>query len=90
MGLLCLKALKAADASGRKTAAISVRIVDLFTVKPVDRETLLECAQATKKLILTVEDHYPEGGIGEAVMAALADTDIKVVSLAVRELPAVR
>ncbi|AXA35800.1 MAG: transketolase [Candidatus Hydrogenedentota bacterium] len=84
-GVTLFEALKAADALQKD--GISVRIVDLFTVKPVDRETLLECAQATKKLILTVEDHYPEGGIGEAVMAALADTDIKVVSLAVRELP---
>lgn len=84
-GVTLFEALKAADALSKR--GIGVRIVDIFSVKPVDRETLLECARATKNLILTVEDHYAEGGIGEAVAAALADSAVRVERLAVRELP---
>ena len=52
------EALKAADMSG-----VNVRVVDIFSVKPVDTETLKQCAEETKGNILVVEDHYPEGGI---------------------------
>jgi transketolase len=65
---------------------INIRVVDLYSVKPVDATTLLKAAQATKALI-TVEDHYPAGGIGEAVMAALAPNPVKVYSLAVTKKP---
>jgi transketolase len=64
-----------------------VRVLDPFTIKPLDREALIAHATVCGNRILTVEDHYPEGGIGEAIAAALADTDIRVHGLAIRELP---
>ncbi|CAF2912011.1 unnamed protein product [Rotaria sp. Silwood2] len=65
----------------------AVRIIDVFTVKPIDRDTILKSVNATHNRLLVVEDHYPEGGLGEAVMAALADqTNIKIAHLAVREV----
>jgi len=65
---------------------ISIRVIDLYSIKPVDAATLDEAAKATKSII-TVEDHYPEGGLGEAVKSALALTAIPVHSLAVRKKP---
>lgn len=65
----------------------AVRVIDLFTVKPIDRDTILKSAKATHNRVLVVEDHYYEGGLGEAVMAALADqADITVTHLAVPEV----
>ncbi len=65
---------------------ISIRVIDLYSVKPVDVETLKKAAEHTSALI-TVEDHYPEGGLGEAVISALADAATPVYTLAVREMP---
>ncbi|MBI2484035.1 transketolase [Candidatus Uhrbacteria bacterium] len=65
---------------------IAIRVVDLYSVKPLDLETLRQCASETRAII-TVEDHYPEGGIGEAVSAALSDQSTPVYSLAVRKMP---
>jgi transketolase len=65
----------------------AVRVIDAFTLKPIDRDTILKSVNATNNRLLVVEDHYPEGGLGEAVMAALADqTGIKIVHLAVHEV----
>lgn len=70
-----------------KNSGKAIRVVDLFTVKPVDRETLIKSANATQGRVLVVEDHYYEGGLGEAVMAALADqANIRVAHLAVPEV----
>lgn len=77
-----LKAAKELEKNG-----ISVRVVDLFAVKPVDRETLLRNANETGGKILTVEDHYQEGGIFEAVNSALASESVRVWGLFVKELP---
>jgi transketolase len=65
---------------------IAVRVIDLYSVKPLDRETLREAAR-TSRAMITVEDHYPEGGIGEAVSAALGDCRVPLFSLAVRQRP---
>ena len=46
-----------------KAAGINIRVVDVFTVKPIDQETLVSCARATGGRVLTVEDHYPEGTV---------------------------
>ena len=43
---------------------ISIRVIDMFSVKPVDSETIIKNAKETNGLILVVEDHYPEGGMG--------------------------
>jgi transketolase len=69
------------------TRGIAVRVVDLYGVKPLDRAGLLEQARATGGRLLTVEDHYAEGGLGAAVAEALSDTEIVVHRLAVREIP---
>lgn len=54
-----------------KKEGVSVTVVDLFSVKPVDRATLVEAVTRTKGRLITVEDHYEEGGIGEAVVSAI-------------------
>ena len=65
---------------------IPIRVIDLYSIKPVDEGTLHEAAKATKALI-TVEDHFLEGGIGEAVRSALAEHTTPIYSLAVRKMP---
>jgi len=64
-----------------------VRVVDLYAVKPIDRTALIEVARATDGMLLTVEDHYAEGGLGAAVAEALSDTGLVIRRLAVREIP---
>jgi transketolase len=67
---------------------ISARVIDLYSVKPIDHETLVKAAQETGAIV-TVEDHWKEGGIGEAVLAALAEhgASAAVRILAVEDLP---
>jgi transketolase len=64
-------------------------VIDLYSIKPLDVETLAAAAEATGGRLVTAEDHRPEGGLGEAVLAALAEIGERpqVVSLAVRDLP---
>ncbi|MFQ5899261.1 MAG: transketolase [Candidatus Methylomirabilia bacterium] len=66
---------------------IPIRVIDLYSVKPLDRERLLAAAHATGDRLITVEDHYAEGGLGEAVLEAVATHGVRVHKLAVRELP---
>jgi transketolase len=82
-GITVHEALKAADEL--EGDGIAARVVDCYSVKPIDSETL----RAGGTPIVTVEDHWPEGGLGEAVLSALADLDERprVVKLGVRELP---
>jgi transketolase len=82
-GITLHEALKAADALAGE--GISARVIDCYSVKPIDAETL----RAAGTPIVTAEDHWSEGGLGEAVLAALADSDERpqVSVLAVRELP---
>jgi transketolase len=68
-------------------SGIAVRVIDLYCVKPVDEPALLAAARATRNRVLTVEDHYAEGGIGDAVAAALGPAGVQVERLAVREIP---
>jgi transketolase len=65
---------------------IFIRVIDLYSVKPIDISTLQESASQTLAVI-TVEDHFAEGGLGEAVMSALAQSATPVYSLAVRKMP---
>jgi len=69
-----------------KKEGIFIRVIDLYTVKPIDRKTLIKAGKETKAVI-TVEDHFPEGGIGEAVLSALAKENIPVHPLAVYRMP---
>ncbi|MCW5932683.1 MAG: transketolase [Fimbriimonadia bacterium] len=66
---------------------IQVRVIDLYSVKPVDQTTLVRCGRETNGLIMTVEDHYVEGGIGEAVTVAVNEAGIRVHRVAIREIP---
>ena len=85
-GITVHEALEAADLL--ENNGISARVIDLYSIKPVDRETLLEAAEATGRIV-TVEDHWPEGGLGDAVLAALADVESprRVLKLAVERMP---
>jgi transketolase len=82
-GITVHEALKAADELAADE--ISARVLDCYSVKPIDAETLRSLGTP----IVTVEDHWPEGGLGEAVLAALADLEDppRVVKLGVRDLP---
>jgi transketolase len=86
-GITVHEALKAADVLAED--GIAARVIDLYSIKPLDVETLAAAAEATGGRLLTIEDHWAEGGLGEAVVAALADSDEppRVVRLAVREMP---
>jgi transketolase len=68
-------------------SGIAVRVIDLYSVKPVDAAGLLEAARATGNRMLVVEDHYPAGGLGDAVREAVAGAGVIVRHLAVREIP---
>ncbi|MFF9200992.1 transketolase [Streptomyces sp. NPDC014986] len=85
-GVTVPEALAAADAL--EGEGIAVRVIDLYSVKPVDRETLRTAAEETGCLV-TVEDHHPEGGVGDAVLDAFADGRPvpRLVRLAVRNMP---
>ncbi len=86
-GITLHEALKAADALAEE--GVSARVIDLYSVKPVDAETLQAAAEATGGRIVTVEDHWPEGGLGEAVLSVFADSEERpqVVKLAVQGMP---
>src|SRR5437773_2162950 len=86
-GVTLHNCLAAADDLERE--GIKSRVIDLYSVKPIDRVTLREAAALTRGRLIVVEDHYPEGGLGAAVMEALAaDMDPpRIVHLAVRHLP---
>ncbi|XP_016014356.1 transketolase-like protein 1 [Rousettus aegyptiacus] len=67
---------------------ISIRVIDLFTVKPLDAATIISSAKCTGGRIITVEDHHPEGGIGEAVSAAVSmEPDILLYQMSVPGVP---
>ena len=84
-GVTLFEALKAYEELA--TAGINVRVVDLYSIVPVDTTTLLDCARATSNIFLTVEDHYAHGGLGDAVLSALSGEGIRLHKLAVREIP---
>jgi transketolase len=84
-GVTLFEALKAYDQL--KAEGISVRVIDLYSIAPIDRTTLLDSARATKDRILTVEDHYAHGGLGDAVLDAVGAEGLKVHKLAVRAIP---
>jgi transketolase len=85
-GITLHEALKAADTLAEE--GVSARVIDLYSVKPIDADTLRAAAEATSGIV-TVEDHWPEGGIGEAVLSVFAEAEEgpRVVRLAVRDMP---
>jgi transketolase len=85
-GITLHEALKAADTLAEE--GVSARVIDLYSVKPIDGETLRAAAEATGSIV-TVEDHWPEGGLGEAVLSVFAEDEERprIVLLAVRNMP---
>ena len=79
--------LEAAERLGER--GVPARVLDLYSVKPIDAEGLAASARAAGRRVVVVEDHYPEGGLGEAVLAAFAPLgeSFRVEHLAVRGLP---
>ncbi len=84
-GVTVFEALKAYDQL--KAEGISIRVIDAYSVQPIDAKTLLEAAQAARGNVITVEDHYASGGLGDAVAEAVAEGGFAVRRLAVREVP---
>jgi transketolase len=87
-GVTLHEALKAADCL--KAEGTAVRVIDLYCVKPIDGKELAKEIASTGGRLITVEDHWAEGGIGEAVLSALAQAGVapaKLQLIAVREMP---
>ena len=84
-GVTLFEALKAYDQL--KKEGIEIRVIDAYSVQPVDAGTMIEAGRATGGALLTVEDHYSTGGIGDAVSEAVAAAGFTVRRLAVREIP---
>src|SRR6185437_10737847 len=84
-GVTVAEALSAHDELA--AAGVAIRVIDIFSVQPVDRDALVSAARACGGVVITVEDHYAHGGIGDTVLAALAEERCVVHKLAVREIP---
>jgi len=84
-GVTVFEALKAADQLQKE--GIAIRVIDAYSVQPIDAATLGDAAKATHNLVISVEDHYVAGGLGDAVAEALAPVGVTVTRLAVREIP---
>jgi transketolase len=84
-GVTVFEALRAYEQL--KQAGTMIRVVDLYSVSPVDQAGLVAAGRATAGRLITVEDHYAVGGLGDAVSAAVADQGLTVHRLAVGEIP---
>jgi transketolase len=87
-GVTVHECLRAADQLAEN--GIIVRVIDCYSIKPIDAATLIAASSATRGRIVVAEDHHPEGGLGSAVTAALLDghqADLNVTHLAVRDMP---
>ena len=84
-GVTLHEALKAYETL--KADGISIRVIDLYSIKPIDAKTVLDTVADTNNTLVTVEDHYPEGGLNDAVMDAVAPRGVTVHKLAVNGLP---
>ena len=85
-GITVHEALKAAGELAKED--IAVRVIDVYSVKPIDAATIASAARETNGIV-TVEDHWPEGGLGDAVLSALAESGVaaRVTKLAVQGMP---
>jgi transketolase len=84
-GITLFEALKAYEELQK--SSIDIRVIDLFSIQPIDRETLLASARAAGNQVITVEDHYAHGGLGDSVQSVLAPEGISVYKIAVTEIP---
>jgi transketolase len=86
-GVTLHEALEAANELQSKYN-VNARVMDPFTIKPLDEQAVIKHAEECGGKIVTVEDHYAEGGLGEAVMSAVAEVpNVVVRKLAVRDIP---
>jgi transketolase len=84
-GVTLHEALKAADRLAQE--GIGITVIDAYSIKPLATDVILNAARRTRNLVVTVEDHYAEGGLGDAVAGELSAQGVQVHKLAVRELP---
>jgi transketolase len=84
-GVTLYEALKAADTL--KNEGINITVIDAYSIKPLGKDVILAAAKKTNNTVVTVEDHYAEGGLGDAVAGELSHEGIKVHKLAVTALP---
>jgi transketolase len=84
-GVTLHEALKAAEAL--KAEGIGITVIDAYSIKPLGKKEILAAAQKTGNTVITVEDHYSEGGLGDAVAGELSSEGVKVHKLAVNGLP---
>jgi transketolase len=84
-GVTLFEALKAADTL--KAEGINITVIDAYSIKPLGKDVILAAAKKTGNTVITVEDHYAEGGLGDAVAGELSVDGIKVHKLAVTSLP---
>jgi len=84
-GVTLFEAIRAHEQLSKE--GISISVIDLYSIKPLDVETIRSVAKASGKRVVTVEDHYLQGGLGEAVAAALCNDDLHINNLAVTKLP---
>jgi len=84
-GITVFEALKAHEALAKE--GIAIRVIDAYSIQPIDRDGLIAAGKATHGRIVTVEDHYAHGGLGDGVSEAVWDQGFRVRRLAVREIP---
>jgi transketolase len=84
-GVTLHEALRAYD--DLQQGGISIRVIDAYSVKPIDAESILQATRQTGNTIIVVEDHYAEGGLGDAVLSAVSTHGVRVHKLAVTEVP---
>lgn len=86
-GITVFEALAAYETLAFQDEPIFISVIDLYSIKPLDAGMLTKVAKASGSRVITVEDHYFEGGLGEAVTAALCNENIHIERLAVNKLP---
>ncbi len=84
-GITVHEALKAHEQLEKE--GISIRVIDAYSVKPIDQNTLSKAAHETNNTVIVVEDHYAEGGLGDAVLSCLAEEAVRVHKLAITQRP---
>ena len=84
-GVTVAEAMKACDLLARE--GIAIRVLDAYSVKPVDAKGLLKAAAQSNNTLVVVEEHYSEGGLGDAVLNAVANNGVRVFKMAVQEIP---
>ncbi len=84
-GITVFEALKASDELSE--AGTPIRVIDAYSIEPIDVATLVDSARQTGNILITVEDHYVNGGLGDAVSAAVSPLGIQVHRLAIKDIP---